>query len=341
MCQPPTPIDCGDNDACTVDTCLVGVCYHERLCPSDGAICNGIEYCEQIFLPVPPFGFFIPQCFVLPIPCDDGLGCTLDFCAEPGGCGHQPVVCNDSDPCTANDRCLEPTGTCAYDPVTCDDGDVCTTEECVTGFGCFPTTVENCCHDASECPDLPCALQRTCTDDRCAGGVPPSCDDGDPGTVDACDAALGACTHVPGTPGPGPGATTCTGDAQCAGDEDPCTTAACVGGSCAQQPIAGVPGVACTCDRPVPAACSGQTAPRRVGRALQRACKIVPRLAGAEGRKRTKLVRKVAKQFDRAQQAAGDAAAGKKPSLSSPCATALAALYGDNGVRARRLEGQP
>ena len=73
----------------------------------------------------------------------------------------------------------------------------------------------------------------------CQPGTPPTCDDGDPCTADACDATLG-CTHtpLPGCPG-------CTTPADC-DDHNACTTEVCTAGSCANTPISGC--VPCTVD---------------------------------------------------------------------------------------------
>ena len=71
----------------------------------------------------------------------------------------------------------------------------------------------------------------------CQPGTPPTCDDANPCTTDACDATLG-CTHtpLPGCPG-------CTSAADC-NDGNACTTDACNAGTCANTPVPGC--VPCT-----------------------------------------------------------------------------------------------
>ncbi len=64
----------------------------------------------------------------------------------------------------------------------------------------------------------------------CQPGTPPTCDDGDPCTADACDETLG-CTHTPL-----PGCTGCTLPSDC-DDHDACTTDTCTAGACANTPI--------------------------------------------------------------------------------------------------------
>src|SRR5439155_941916 len=60
----------------------------------------------------------------------------------------------------------------------------------------------------------------------CQPGTPPSCDDGNPCTTDACDPTLG-CTHTPL-----PGCPPCTTPADC-NDRNACTTDTCNAGICA------------------------------------------------------------------------------------------------------------
>jgi hypothetical protein len=71
-----TPLDCGDQDACTIDGCVGGSCAHQVL------------------------------------DCGDGDGCTDDQCVDTK-CGHTPAVCNDANPCTL-DACTA--GACTSTP---------------------------------------------------------------------------------------------------------------------------------------------------------------------------------------------------------------------------------
>ncbi len=114
--------------------------------------------------------------------CDDGLLCTTDACTPGTGCSTTPVVCNDSNLCTANDACNPATGSttvCLSTPVVCSDGNLCTTDACDPQTG--STTV--------------CAT------------TPVVCDDGDRCTLDACDPATGSTTACVTQPNPDP---TCT-----------------------------------------------------------------------------------------------------------------------------------
>ncbi len=74
-----------------------------------------------------------PQCEnALQCP-DDGNPCTVATC-EGGLCGTFPaegLYCDDADPCTLNDACLQ--GTCKGTPMQCEDGNACTIDTCVKG----------------------------------------------------------------------------------------------------------------------------------------------------------------------------------------------------------------
>jgi hypothetical protein len=337
------PVNCNDGDDCTInDRCdtILG-CLRDPLCTSDGAVCNGLEHCEIVCLPrpFPRTGCtFVPFCLARPPDCDDGLACTIDFCREPDGCGHAAVVCEDSDPCTVGDACVEPSGLCTSTPLDCTDDDPCTEDQCIKGVGCAHTPVIPCCRSAADCPDLPCEMQRQCVAGSCSGGVPRACDDGDPATGDTCDPGVG-CVHTPmGDVG---GGTSCAGAGDCAADQDPCTAAACAAGACVQQSVVGLAGLACTCDRAVPAECVGQDVPRRVTKKGTKACKLIGRIAAAKPARVGKLVRKVMKQYERGQEIALDAGSGEEPQLTPACAQALGARFGDGLARARALGGQP
>jgi cysteine-rich repeat protein len=99
--------------------------------------------------------------------CDDGDACTeSDRCAGGGCVGATPVVCPSAGPCEIG-RCDPESGNCLLevlaDGTGCDDGDQCTVAD-------------------------------VCGDGACLGGPPPTCDDADPCTADACNATTG-CVH--------------------------------------------------------------------------------------------------------------------------------------------------
>ena len=135
-------------------------------------------------------------------PCD-GTDCTeLSVCGVHGVCvatglpEPDGVACDDGDPCTLLDACLD--GLCDGGEEPCDDGDPCTEDACDASGGCVSTAVP----DGLSCDDGdPCTLADACVSGACAGALL-DCDDDDPCTDDACDASAG-CSNTPvadGTP---------------------------------------------------------------------------------------------------------------------------------------------
>ena len=122
--------------------------------------------------------------------CTHSDPCLVGDCHN-GHCHHIPL-CADGFACTV-DTCDN--GVCTYTPYDslCDDNDACTNDQCVgsNGVGCVFTNNTASCDDLDDCTDF----------DTCAGGVCAGTDvvcnvDGDPCTVDFCD-AQGACVVGP------------------------------------------------------------------------------------------------------------------------------------------------
>ncbi len=324
-------------DTCNPGRCEPGTgCVQDHLCQSDGLICNGIEFCMPIFVPL--IGF-IPTCQTTgPLSCDDGNACTIDSqCTEPFGCTHTAMNCDDGDACTSDGcksdtgcvhefiegccrkdaDCLPETDKCTMNrlcvntfctlgtPIDCDDGDACTTDSCDSQTGCSHTSIPDCrtttqptCHTDADCT-IPCATGRTCSGGTCTNGSPVVCDDGDPCTTDSCDPAHGCIT----------GART------------------------------GFDVLACVCERVDPPPCTGQSIPRSIGTRVTRGCKAVALAANATGKKRTRLVGKAAKLFAAAAMRATHAAGHK--GLAADCGNALAATFTDDRARAITVRGKP
>ncbi len=180
-----------------------------RLCTdTDGdGICNTSDAC-----PGTPMGEFANangcSCSQLPDPtCDDGDPCTLDACAV-GECSHDiededgDGVCDLFDACSAtpNGEPVNPDGcSCSQLPdPTCDDGDPCTVDTCEAGECSNVGQDEDedgVCDNDDFCSGTP--MGELVNPDGCScGQLPdPTCNDGDPCTVDAC--AAGECTHEP------------------------------------------------------------------------------------------------------------------------------------------------
>jgi hypothetical protein len=173
---------CDDKNPCTTDTCdpKTGTCAfanHTNPC-SDGNACTIGDACKN--------GACLPGA-VSASACDDGNPCTVDACdPNQGGCQHATPECAGSKCAPA--QCDPKTGLCVTASKACGDGDPCTRDNCdpVSG-GCKSTAWTGLCDDGEKCS----------APDRCVGGAckpgPIPCDDGNPCTVEQCDAASGAC----------------------------------------------------------------------------------------------------------------------------------------------------
>ncbi len=121
-CMPGPALGCDDANPCTSDACDATTgCSHAAAsgsCEADNDACT-VEICV------------LGQCAAGAAKnCDDGNGCTLDACSA-GACSHEPGggTCDaDGNACTI-DTCQA--GSCAFMPAkSCDDGDTCTTDSC-------------------------------------------------------------------------------------------------------------------------------------------------------------------------------------------------------------------
>lgn len=175
---------CADNDPCTEDTCLDGVCRF---------MARASETC-------------VDPCASNPS-CDDDEVCTEDRCEPQIGCVHDPKpgACDDGESCTVGDRCEE--GRCVGEP-RCDDGNACTFDVCAAG-GCEHRPLDSLCDDGSICtqdvcdPDQGCVYTATnelwvcgivtyctgeiCIDGRCQLYVDPIPSDNNSCTDDLCN----------------------------------------------------------------------------------------------------------------------------------------------------------
>ena len=128
----------------------------------------------------------------------------------------------------------------------CGDGKLQPGEQCddgnqIAGDGCDPNCKFSGCGNGFLDPGEECDDGNTVSGDGCSstcksecgdGKIEPGeqCDDGNRVSGDGCSAT---CKNE------------CASDAQCADDQDPCTTAACVTGGCTQNPPTGFPGASC------------------------------------------------------------------------------------------------
>lgn len=134
---------------------------------------------------------------------DANANLCVDACEGGCGPGSNGTACDDSDPCTESDVCLD--GACSGTPIDCDDGNVCTNDSCGAA-GCANTPVgngvpSNCfiphggvgC-DIASCQGCVCGMDPFCCDtawdgicaneaaNQCAAScpqiTPTLCDDG-------------------------------------------------------------------------------------------------------------------------------------------------------------------
>jgi outer membrane protein assembly factor BamB len=332
--------NCNDLNPCTDDTCVDGVCQNTPVADgfpcSDGNICNGAERCMQ------------GACTGAPQPsCDDGNVCTHDFCDPFSGCQHSAVAngasCADGDVCDGDETCRQ--GACSGGAaLACDDHNPCTTDTCDPLGGCGHAAVP----DGSPCPDgTVCNGDEVCSQGTCVAGAPPTCDDGNPCTDDACDPVTGCV--FPAVPDETPCAddTVCNGAEVCrqgacapgqapdCDDQDPCTVDACdpVAG-CTTTPLQGLDAVSCALASDLTAGPCGGKVPRTIRRRVKRARKLVARAQTAPARRANALLGKAARELRRAARLAERMAPRR---LSQECADSLRTVF----LNARALLSGP
>jgi YD repeat-containing protein len=133
---------------------------------------------------------------------DDANPCTLDLCdatgvhhiPQPGAPCPDETVCNGDETCDATGTVCEPGA-----PLEVDDTDPCTADACDPISGVSHTVTPG-----ASCPDPdgdPCTGQGVCDAlGACAGGPPPTADDGSACTIDLCEPGAGikhlACSEL-------------------------------------------------------------------------------------------------------------------------------------------------
>ncbi len=123
--------------------------------------------------------------------CNDQNPCTKDICLPDGGCVYEDLfdqVCDDGDPCTVGDACLE--GACAAGaPKDCDDLNPCTDDSCDDAGDCINAANTIDCSD-----DNACTEGDHCEEGACIYADLVDCDDNNPCTDDWCE-PLSGCMH--------------------------------------------------------------------------------------------------------------------------------------------------
>ncbi len=180
-CQAGTPLNCGDANACTADSCDAAT----------GCVNN-------------------------PINCDDSNLCTNDSCDTATGCVNAPVSCPPGEACNPANGLCEPQ-VCNNDG-TCDAGEDCNNcpNDCISGGG-TASCGDGVCNGTEDCVSCPgdCngkqkgkANRRFCcnADGGSAGDNPVTCSDS------RCTSSGFQCG--------GTSAPFCCGDGVCEGGED-------------------------------------------------------------------------------------------------------------------------
>lgn len=183
---------------------------------SDKNACNGEEKCDAS-----------ARCKAgTPPTLADGNPCTLDRCDPTAGVSHPPVSngtsCADATLCNGLETCQG--GVCKPGtPPLIDDANPCTTDGCdpTKGVTHAPKPAGTTCE-----PQDKCGGEGSCSaNGQCQSGAPPNLDDGNPCTVDSCD-ANGGVRHVPV-----PSGTSCDDGNLCNGTSACNTSGACLPGT--------------------------------------------------------------------------------------------------------------
>ena len=261
--------NCDDANPYTVDTCDVeGKCAHTPTpCLDDGNKCTIEEnrsgkcvstskVCADKDLCTTDTCDAAKGCVFSPVAIDDGDPCTTDSCQPTGQVIHSPPDCNDGNLCT-DDAC--DAGTCVFTPntATCDDSDPCTVNDTCLNKACVGEVVpcecqsdENCnkledgnlCNGTLVCKQMVCVVNEA-TKITC----PPT---GNPCTTNTCDPNTGECeiSVVNGnacddgdlcTSGDVCADGWCMGQPVSCNDSNPCTDDSCQDGVCQHPVIAG------------------------------------------------------------------------------------------------------
>lgn len=188
QCVAGTPLSCDDANVCTDDSCVpaTGCKYvNNTLDCSDNDLCTTNDKCSAGTCK----GGAATNC-------SDNETCTDDTCDPVKGCVHTPVApntkCDDGNACSTGEKCNA--GKCQFAMgLNCDDKNPCTQDGCnVATQMCDPTKEK----DGTPCPAPDkCHQNSTCQAGNCSAGEPVDCDDGNPCTIDSCDAQTG-CKHV-------------------------------------------------------------------------------------------------------------------------------------------------
>lgn len=209
--------------SCVAPCVFDGDCSGGKLCDSSGTCYTPSNNCD-IDDDCAAGQYCHPGCVPLKPSCETEADCSEDAICLAGFCiGGEVVPCQDDATCevwaegvSCQDGVCKPIGGCVLDS-QCDEGEYChgiclpmpEPPECKVDADCQPGHIcqSEECRLPPECIyDVQCPDGHVCEDQQCYNdaGVcawlekgPDFCDDGDPCTVDTCDAVTG-CVHAPG-----------------------------------------------------------------------------------------------------------------------------------------------
>ncbi|MBM4344070.1 MAG: hypothetical protein FJ100_11945 [Deltaproteobacteria bacterium] len=186
-CKGGAAAKCDDNNACTTDSCdKTKGCQNANA--ADGTACTDNNACTTTDKCT------AGKCGGTAVVCNDTNPCTADTCDKALGCkatNDDTLTCTDDDVCTQGDKCAA--GACKPGVLkNCDDGNACTTDSCDKIKGCQIAAFVGPCDDSNGCTS-----GDSCVNSACKAGTAKVCDDKDGCTIDSCDAASGLCKTAP------------------------------------------------------------------------------------------------------------------------------------------------
>jgi len=126
--------DCDDNNPCSNDRCLDGICDFSSMAPNDQACddqnnCTENDKCNW------------GECRGIALDCDDQVDCTDDSCDPTGNCINleNNQFCDDYNVCNGTETCNAQTGCESGNAINCDDNISCTDDSCDPVSGCSNT----------------------------------------------------------------------------------------------------------------------------------------------------------------------------------------------------------
>ena len=218
-CQPGSPLEVNDGNACTEDACdpANGVAHTPVAAGTscaDANLCNGDEVCDA--------SGSCQSGTLLDV--NDGNPCTADSCDAATGATHEPATagtsCADADLCDGAETC-NGAGDCQDgSPIDVNDGDPCTADVCEPATGQIfhpPQPAGTTCADEDLCN----GTEICDAAGQCQPGTPPNLDDGDPATVDTCEPDRGPVHRLTPVPDPTVETTVASGAEWLVGGPDP------------------------------------------------------------------------------------------------------------------------